>query len=290
MLSRIARGWGMARASWAVIKRHPRLLLFPVFSGLAFLALLAAMAVSAFTGTSLIPGIGLREIVQPDRHLIWVLLLSLYFVATVIVVFFNAGLVFCALESFAGREPTLRGGIAAAGRRLPQILAWSLVATTIGLLLEALQSLLKDRLGFLGALLGFVAEASWALVTYFVVPVLVVDGVGPLEAIRRSSAILKRTWGEAVGGEGGLGLMMLLFLAPALLALAGFGAAGSSSPEAAAVAAALVVLAAVYTVAVVVVFTALGAVFRASAYVYATTGTAPSGMDRALLQATFRRR
>ena len=72
-----------------------------------------------------------------------------------------------------------------------------------------LQNALRDRLGFIGSLLGGLLEVAWAAITYFVVPVLVVDGVGPIEAIKRSSAILKRTWGEAVAGEGGLGIIAL---------------------------------------------------------------------------------
>lgn len=49
-------------------------------------------------------------------------------------------------------------------------------------------------------------DIAWAIVTYFVVPVLVVDGVGPIQAVKRSSAILKRTWGESVAVQAGSAL------------------------------------------------------------------------------------
>ena len=42
-----------------------------------------------------------------------------------------------------------------------------------------------------------------------------------------------------------------------------------------------------YVLALTVVFTALGTIFRTGAYIYATTGRAPSSMDPALLQASF---
>ena len=45
MFERIGRGWGMAKASWAVIRQHPKLLLLPVFSGIAFIALIAAIGI-----------------------------------------------------------------------------------------------------------------------------------------------------------------------------------------------------------------------------------------------------
>jgi len=93
-----------------------------------------------------------------------------------IIVFFTAALVFCALQSFAGMEPSLRAGMVRAVGRLPQMLAWTLVATTVEVMLNALQNFLKERLGFLGALLGGTGALAWNAVTCFVVPVLVVDG------------------------------------------------------------------------------------------------------------------
>jgi ABC-type multidrug transport system fused ATPase/permease subunit len=226
--------------------------------------------------------------VQPTGPVAWGLLFAFYFACSFIIIFFNAALIFCALQSFAGKEPSLRAGIATAAGRLPQILAWALVAATVGLILNALQNFLRDRLGFIGSLLGGIAETAWAVVTYFVVPVVVVDGVGPVEAVKRSSAILKRTWGEAIGGEGGLGFISILFFLPLVLLFGLLGSTGVGVWASPPVAIALIGLVGVYLVALVVVFTALGTIFRTGAYIYATTGKATSNMDPALLQGTFR--
>jgi hypothetical protein len=290
MLERIGRGWEIAKASWAVVKLHPKLLLLPIFSGLAFVALMGAIGLSVFAGSKNDAIRQLIENAQPDQPVVWVLLFAFYFACTFIIVFFNAALVFCALQSFAGKEPSLGGGIATAAGRLPQILAWTFVAATVGLILNALQSFLKDRLGFIGALLGGIAETAWAVVTYFVVPIVVVDGVGPIEAVRRSSAVLKRTWGEAIGGEGGLGLISVVFILPAVLLIGILGSVGANAWASPAVAIALIVAVGVYLLTLVVVFTALGTIFRAGTYIYATTGKAPSNMDPALLQGAFRKK
>jgi hypothetical protein len=120
--------------------------------------------------------------------------------------------------------------------------------------------------------------------------VIVVEGLGPIDAMRRSSAILKQTWGESVGGEGGLGIISMLFFLPVVLLLGLLGTSGAEVWASPPVAVALIAIVAVYVVALVVVFTALGTIFRAGTYVYATTGKAPSNMDPALLQATFRQK
>jgi Family of unknown function (DUF6159) len=290
MFERIGRGWKMAKASWAVLKLHPKLLLLPVFSGIAFIALIAMIGGSVFAGSKSDYVRHLTDTLRHDEPVVYAAMFAFYFVCTFIIVFFNAALVFCALESFAGKEPSLRKGLATAAGRLPQILAWSFVAATVGLILNALQNFLKDKLGFLGALLGGLGEVAWSVVTYFVVPVLVVDGVGPIEAVKRSSAILRRTWGEAAGGEGGLGAISFLLLLPVVLVIGGVAVVGRGLNADVATVVVLATIIVPYVLALTVVFTALGTIFRTGAYIYATTGRAPSAMDPALLQASFRKK
>ena len=288
MFERISRGWGIAKASWAVLKLHPKLLVLPIFSGIAFILLIGSIVMSVYAGAT-----GQRmqqfgdflERVNFEDPIVYAFLFAFYFVCAFIAIFFNAALVFCALEAFAGRTPSLRGGLATAVGRLPQILGWALVSATVGLALNMLQSTLRDRLGFLGSLLGGLLEFAWAVVTYFVVPVLVVDGVGPIEAVKRSSAILKRTWGELIAGEGGLGIISFLLMLPAFLLIALAAVAGAGP-----VLVVVVPVVILYIVALSVVFAALGAIFRTGTYIYATTGKAPSNMDPALLQAAFRKK
>jgi Family of unknown function (DUF6159) len=289
MFQRFQRGWGIAKASWSVLKLHPKLLVLPALSLVAFLALFGAIAASVYAGgldphNRYLPTA--LERVNLNDPSTYVVFFGFYFACALIGIFFNAALVFCTLEALAGRTPSLRAGLATAVGRLPQILAWALVASTVGLALNMLQSALRDRLGFLGSLLGGLLEVAWAVVTYFVVPVLVVDGVGPIEAISRSSAILKRTWGEAIAGEGGLGLIAFLLMLPAALVLAvGTAGTAASPPIFLAVVLPLVIL---YVLTLSLVFGTLGAIFRTGTYVYATTGQAPSSIDAALLQGAFR--
>ncbi len=66
---------------------------------------------------------------------------------------------------------------------------------------------ISERSGLLGRLVVGLVGLAWNLATFLVVPVLVVEDVGPIEAIRQSAAYLKRTWGEQIVGNLGMGLV-----------------------------------------------------------------------------------
>lgn len=289
MFESFKRGWSMAGASWSVLKAYPKLALFPVLSGIALIAVSAVLIIP--TGAGALAGAGMNLSDKAVESIVYVALFVWYFLCTFVVVFCNAALISCALQSFAGQPPTIGSGFAAAGKRLPQILGWSLVAATVGVILQALQSMLTDKLGFFGDLLAGIFSAVWGVATYFVVPVLVTDGVGPIKAIKRSSGILRRTWGESLAGSGGLGLISFLFMLP-LIALIALGVmlAGSAGGSVAsgAILGTVIAVAVIYVLALIVVFTALGSIFRAAVYAYATTGVTPSHMDATLLQSSFK--
>jgi hypothetical protein len=280
MFDSFGRGWNIAKASWSVLKRHPKLLVLPAISAVALLALVGLFAAMA----------GMSGLHLPKRFpngidhgtvTAYAAFFVLYFTGIFVAVFFNAALVFCALQAFAGHEPSLRQGLATATGRLPQILMWALVASTVGLLLQALADLLKDKFGIFGGLLGFVGQAAWAVATYFTVPVLVVEGTGPIEAIKRSSALLREKWGEAASGSGGLGLVSSILILPAALLIVLLAVQGLPVLP-------LFVIVAFYILAVSLVFTTLGTLFRTGVYVYAATGNAPAPYGEDLVRGAFR--
>jgi hypothetical protein len=280
MFDSFGRGWDIAKASWSVLNRYPKLIVLPAISGVALLALVGLFAATA----------GISNLHLP-RHLpggmdqgavaVYGAFFALYLTGTFVAVFFNAALVFCALQAFGGHEPSLRQGLATATGRLPQIFMWALAASTVGLLLQALTDLLKDKLGIFGSIAGFLGQTAWAVTTYFAVPVLVVEGTGPIEAIKRSSALLREKWGAAVSGSGGLGLISAILIFPAAF-LAGFLAIQGLP------ALPLFVIAVLYIMAVSLVFSTLGALFRTGVYVYAATGKAPAVYGDDLVRGVFR--
>lgn len=294
MFGRLSRGWSMAKASFAVLRQYPKLAILPAISGTIFLFIVGAILASlmpqlgaAHNATSSIWG--WLDNGQSPSILFYVSAFAVIFVMTAVAIFFNVALIHCALRAHAGEEPSIRGGLAAAVALLPQILGWALVATTIGVVLNMITNALKEYLGFLGGLLGGLLELSWAVITYFVVPVLVTEKVGPIAAVKRSAAILRAKWGESLAGEARIGLLGGLFLLLSALIFAG-GAALVLSKSATAVAGLGVILMAVGVLAAVtsmVVVSTLSTIFQSGVYLYATTGQVPSSLDRELVEGAF---
>jgi hypothetical protein len=237
MAGRLSRGWSMAKASFAVLKKHPKLAILPAMSGAIFLVVVGLIL------ASLMPQLGTmhgptgsiwRHLGDAQAGNIWFYLsaFALLYVVTAAAIFFNVALIHCALRAHAGQEPSVRGGLAAAVGLLPHILGWAFIATTVGVLLSMLQDAIENYLGFLGKLLGGLLQLSWAVITYFVVPVLVAEKVGPITAIKRSSAILRAKWGESLAGEARIGLLGILFVMLSALIFGGLALALSAGLKA----------------------------------------------------------
>lgn len=292
MAGQLARGWSMARASFSVLRRYPKLAVLPMISGAIFL-LVAGLIV-----LSLLPQFGrLHQLTGPiweklgtdatGQILFYVGAFLVIYVLTAVVVFINVALIDCALRCHGGQEPSVRAGLAAAATCLPQILGWALVAATVGVLLNAVENILRDKLGILGGLIGGLFEFGWSVVTYFVLPVLAVERGGPITALRRSSAILRIKWGESLAGEARFGLLGILFILQAV-ALFCAGLAIQLSYGTTAIGSLLMAVGVLYGLATLVVLQALSTIFQAGVYLYATTGQVPPTLDPALVRSAFR--
>ena len=125
MTAGLARGWAMARACAAVLKQHPKLALLPAASA-AILLLVAALVL-----VSLLPQFGAWHAaagaIWERVPIVWLYVLAngALFVLTVLVTTLNAALIHCALRCHAGQAPSLRAGLAASARALPQIAGWA---------------------------------------------------------------------------------------------------------------------------------------------------------------------
>jgi hypothetical protein len=198
---RIYGGWLLARQSWKVLMLDKELLMFPLVSGIACFLVLAS-----FLGAAFAIGVTRSGSAAPSEATQWALVFAYYFLNYFVIVFFNSALVACAMIRFQGGDPTVADGMRAAGARLPQIVAWALLAATVGVVLRIIQ----ERVEFVGKIVIGLLGAAWAIAVYFIVPVLVVEKLGPFDAVARSVTLMKQTWGESLVSNVGIGLVVMV--------------------------------------------------------------------------------
>lgn len=284
MFERISNGFSLAGSSWRVLTRDKHLIVFPIVSGFCFLLVMLSFAVPLLTLVDW-NAVGQQMQANKNRPPVWVypVAFAYYFCTYFVIIFCNSALISCAVLRFNGGNPTLGDGFRMALARLPQIFAWSLVSATVGVLLNVVESL-DERVGaFVSWLLG----SAWTIMTFFVVPVLVVEKVGPMQAVGRSLAILRKAWGEAIVGNMGLNFILFLLAIPVLLVfVVGVVALASGMVP---VGVALMVVAGILFLLHMAVSSALHTIFLAALYQYAAEDRVPEGFDRGAMEGAFSR-
>lgn len=272
--------------SFRVIKLDREMLLFPLLAGVFSLlfsgALLFPTILVEFTRQSA-DSIALSVI---DYALIGATYLGLAFIAT----FFNVCVVYTTKTRFEGGDATFMDSIRFALSKIHLIFTWSLVAATVGVLLRMLDQA-AERAGPIGriviGILSTIFGAAWSIVTIFVIPAMVYDDLGPIEAIKRSTQTLRRTWGETLVRHFGLGFIQFLFmLLGVLVAVALFAVLTPLGGTGFIVA---IVLTVVYFLGVILTFTVANSVYNTALYAFANGGT-PDAFDPATLEGAFRSR
>ncbi len=284
MFERISNGFALAGSTWRVLIKDKHLLAFPIVSGFFFLLVVASFAVPLAT---LVDWNQVEQQMQKNNNKppVWTyaVAFAFYFCTYFVIIFCNSALISCALLRFNGETPTLADGFRAAMARLPQIFAWALVSATVGVLLKVVESVHEK----VGELVAWVLGTAWSVMTFFVVPVLVVEKTGPMAAVGRSLSLLKKTWGEALVGHMGLNFVMFLLAIPIILLLVAGGAMiayGMAVPGVA-----LLVVSGIAFLMHMAVGAALHTIFLAALYQYAAQDRVPEGFDRNVMASAFGR-
>jgi hypothetical protein len=267
-MNRIQATIRLAGASWRVLKQDKELLWLPVLSGLATIAV-ALTFVLPFADT-----FAGDEGAGPVTYIV---MFVMYVVLAFITIFFNAALIHAANERFDGGDPTVGSALAGAWSQVGRILPWAIVSATVSIILQSIE----ERAGALGRIVVGLVGLAWSLVTFLVLPILVVEQVGVRDAVRRSVDLFKATWGENVAARVGFGLLGFLAVLPAVPVIALGIAAGG------AIAVLAVVVGVVWMIAASVVIAALSGIFQTALYRYAADGGVGSEFSESDMSAAF---
>ena len=264
-----SRSWDLIGESFSVLRKDKKLVLFPILSGLSTLAIAAMYFLPLFH-------MGVLEHYKETRTVdstVYAWLFLWYCTNYFVIVFFNCALAACAQIRFGGGEPALKDGLAQAGWKIPSILMWAVVASTVGIVLQAIE----ERSSWLGKIVSALVGIAWAMATYLIVPVLIFEDDGVFGSIQRSSALLRETWGEQIVSGFSFGSPSLLLAVPGiLLAMVGFKLHPLGF-----------LIAVPYFLLLSAVMSAVRGIFVVALYRYATEGEAPSGFSRGNFKDAF---
>lgn len=278
-MSRLANSWALAKQSWAVLKTDKELAAIPVVSFVFTVVVVAAMGGMMWFSVREVTDLRTGDTSLQPTPVTYVVGAVGYLLITFIVTFFAAVLVSGAHQRLTGGNPTLGSAFSQASGRIGKIFAWSMLTGTVGLILQAL----KERFGFLGDIVVNLVGAAWDIVTWLAVPVVIVEGTGPIESLKRSAHLFKQTWGENLAAQAGFGILGFVAVLPAILVAVVLGAALPTSMGVIIG----VAIAVVWIAVVSVILSALNGIFRTALYLYAT-GTPTEGFfDQQVLAGAF---
>ena len=297
--------WGrtrvLAAASYGVLKRDRFLMAFPALSLAAVVAISAIAWAAVWIATA---GLNINTIDDPGtwatEPMLWIVLMVAVLLCTFASIFFTAALTYGAWERLQGRAPTFESCISAARARLHVIVPWAIVAGLVGFVFEVLYRLPRflrhmeqagrhipvvGQFAAIGAMIvAVILEYIWYFVTYLVVPVLVVEEIGPVASCKRSFGLFRKTWGKSLIAQVGFDLISFLLFLPGAVLAALVVFAGLGSPVALI---AGIGIGIAWLLAVIVAMSAIVGIFKMALYLYVTTGEVPGEFEGAGLETAF---
>jgi len=279
MFDRLERSWNLVKFSVSILKKDKELLVFPILSSVAAMLVLASFFPLLLADATVAdPAYG-----QPGSSPVnYPLLFVIYLVEYFVMFFFNSALVAAALERIHGGDPTVKSGLKVAWRKVGVIFFYAMIAATVGTILQYI----GERGGIFGRLFSGLSGMLWTLASFLAVPVLVSRNVGPIDALTESLSLLRRTWGENIMVNAGMGIVFTLIyvVVGMLMALLLFMAASAGG------AAAAITIGSIFLVVFVLlalVHATLQGIFSAALYHYAIDGEDDAGIPADVLGSAF---
>ena len=197
LFNRISNTFKMIKSCADVLKKDKELLFFPFFTAISVGLLLLIM----YSG-------GYLDNLDSEQGGSPFPIVILVFTANFIIVFFNSALVSAALERLRGGDPNVKSGLSHAVKHIHHIFFWSIIVTIVAILIAAIRGDRRDNSIF-RQIFASLIQAGWAMMTFFVVPIIVSENLGPISAIKRSTSLFKQTWGDQVVANFGFGIFQL---------------------------------------------------------------------------------
>lgn len=296
-MNMFGRSWRLFRASWAVLQANKSLTAFPAASavitaGVSFVYFIIVVAL-----VFIIPGLSesiFSESGGDEGNLVatvfgFVTLFVYYLLVSIVSTYLGVALAAAAEQAIDGGKPTVSDGLAVARQRLGPIVQFSALNAIVGVIVSALRGGNDDGPNIIGMILSSVIDMAWGVVTFLVVPVIAIKGVGAIDAIKESGSLLRKTFGEQLVGTGGMGLIM--FLISLVVGAAGVGLTILLGELVGGFGYVLGIALLFIGVAIVAVIgSTLTTIYKVAVYRYAETGSVPDEFEIDLIRGAFKQK
>jgi len=262
--------------SWAILMKDKEIMLFPIVSVVvSTVAVIVMIAVYYFMilGGSMPSA---QHAGDNQNVLSYVVLFIYYFVMFFIVNFFQAGIYIIVHARFNGRDMNFNDGIRGAMQNINKIFVWSLISATVGVILQFIANQSK----LIGKVVAWLFGAAWNILTYFSLPSLIIGQTTVENSFKDSASIIRKTWGETIIVNIGVGLFFGLLMLVGFL----FGIIAIILVPDPFMIFTIILLLIIYCVVLMIISASLGAIFKLALYEYARTGITPRGFSSELIQ------
>jgi hypothetical protein len=272
----------IVKESFNVLMQDKEIMWFPVMSAittlLATIVLIATGYFVIFNGN--IESVDLESNKVLSNVVIYSVLFICYLVGFFITNFFQAGLYLVVQSRFNGVNIGFKDGINEAKKHINKIFIWSLISATVGLVLQ----IIADKFKLVGRIIASIFGAAWNILTFFSLPALIIGKTTIKESFNESATIIRRTWGETIIVSLGV---TLFFSVITFLVFALFIGLIVIVPTVGMIIS-VGILFVIYVIAISVVSSTLGQIFKLVLYNYAKTGNIPAGFSADIVQAAIK--
>jgi hypothetical protein len=276
----IGRGWKLSKLSFSVIKADPEILVYVLLMGFMSLATLSAMNApfilelewAVVMDSAETPGL-------TNAGMAWYF--AFYMLLSIIVVFWNSAIVANSHMRLSGGEPTFVYGVKKAFSKIHLIVIWGAISGTVGLILKLVRNtnsreVKNPGLQILIMILAWMFEVAWWIMTFFMIPLIVIEGKSIRESMKDGKEMMTKTWGTNIASGLGIEFIGFCFIILAVLTGVVIGMGLGVLPG---------IVVGVFGVALTLMWvTAASTVSISALYVFAKTGEMPqiyknNGMD-----------
>ncbi len=206
-MRRFSNTWSLMKSSFEVLKEDPRILIFPILSGVFSLLIIGSFLLPFFATGDLS---SVRILESEGGFLGYIYLFLFYFLSYFVVLFFNSASVAFAIDFMRGGRPTISNSLRMVIKKITPLLGWTFIAATVGLIINSLENSSDS----FGKIISVVLGLSWTVISFLVLPILIIEGKGPITSLKLSTKMLKDSWGEQLIGHFSFGLLFAALTIP----------------------------------------------------------------------------